>query len=115
MNSEEFRVTLTDEKYSFEDEELTFRYTEKNSGDQKVERYQLVDDLGIVFSGEKTWRTQEKEGFLGLWTEREEIYEEEVQKRVGYDKRMQSVVTEEASWEEFRDILQETEAEKYIV
>lgn len=115
MNSREFQVTLTDEEYSFEEEELTFRYTEKNIGGQKVERYQLVDDLGIVFSGEKTWKTVEKEGLLGLWTNKEEVYEEEVQKRVSYDRRMQSVIIQEASWDEFRNVLQGTEAEKYII
>jgi hypothetical protein len=115
MNSEKFQVTLTDEEYGFDQEDLTFTYTEKDLGDQKVERYQLRDDLGIVFSGEKIWKTQEQKGFLGLWTNQREVYEQQVQKRIGYDTKMQSVVTEDSSWSEFRDILQGTEAEKYII
>ena len=97
MNSEETRIHVTDEDYGFLDEGLTFRYTEKDDGDQKVERYQVFDDMGKVFSGEKIWRTEEKGGLFGFFRDQEEVYEENVQKRVAYDPNKQSVITEETS------------------
>lgn len=115
MKSEEFSITVSDEEYGFDSEELSFRYTEKEDGDQKVERYQVLDDLGIVYSGEKIWRTEETGGLFGFFTETEQVYEENVQKRVTYDSKKQSVVTEEASWDEFGDFLSGTDAEKYII
>jgi hypothetical protein len=115
MNSEETRIYVTDEEFGFVDEGLTFRYTEKEDGDQKVERYQVLDDFGIVYSGEKIWRTEEDGGLFGFFTETEQVYEENVQKRVAYDSKKQSVITEEASWSEFRDFLSGTDAEEYIV
>lgn len=115
MDTEVLTVNITSEEYGLEDETVTFRYTEKEMDDQKVERYQLTDEVGLIFSGEKVWRTEEEAGFLGLWTETEEVYDEEVQKRVGYDTQRQSVITEEASWDEFREILQGTDAERYII
>lgn len=114
MRTEETEITVTDEEFSFHDEVLKFRYTEKGDEDQKVERYQVFDDLGIVYSGEKIWRTEETGGLFGFFTETEEVYEENVQKRVAYDSRGQSVVTEEASWDEFRGFLSGTDAERYI-
>ena len=113
MKSEEISVTVTSEEYGFDEEDLIFSYTEKDSGDRKVERYQLIDEFGMVLSGEKVWRTEEKK-FLGLWTFTEEVYEEDVQKRVTYDSNRQSVITEEASWNEFQKLLQDTDAYKYI-
>lgn len=115
MNTEVLTVDITSEEYGLENESVTFRYTEKEMDDQKVERYQLTDDLGLIFSGEKVWRSEEKEGFLGLWTETKEAYEEDIQKRVAYDSQRQSVITEEASWDEFREMLRGTDAERYII
>jgi hypothetical protein len=115
MNSEETRIHVTDEDYGFLDEGLTFRYTEKgDDGDQKVQRYQVFDDMGIVYSGEKTWRTEEKGGLFGFFKDQEEVYEENVQKRIAYGSDRQSVITEETSWDEFRDFLSGTEAEEYL-
>ena len=115
METKVLDLDITAEEYSLIDEEVTFTYTEKEMDGQRVERYQLTDELGLIFSAEKAWRTEETERFLGLWTETEEVYEEEVQKRVGYDSRRQSVITEEASWDEFREILQGTEAHQYLI
>lgn len=114
MRSEETRVYVSDKDFGFLDEGLTFRYTEKEDGDQRVERYQVFDDLGIVYSGERIWRTEEKGGLFGFFTEEEEFYEENVQKRVAYDSKKQSVVTEKASWDEFQDFLSGTDAEEYL-
>ncbi|PSH00721.1 MAG: hypothetical protein BRC30_02045 [Nanohaloarchaea archaeon SW_7_46_7] len=113
MKSEEIPVTVTSEEYGFDEEDLVFSYTEKDSRDRKVERYQLKDEFGVVLSGEKVWRTEEK-NFLGLWTFTEEVYEEDVQKRVTYDNNRKSVITEEASWNEFQKLLQDTDAYKSI-
>jgi len=114
MNSEEISVTVTDEDYGLDEEDLVFSYTEKEQGDRKVERYQLKDDIGIVLSAEKVWRTEDTERFFGLWATKEEVYEEEVKKRVAYDRNRQSVITEEASWNEFQELLQGTDAQRYI-
>lgn len=115
MRSTSFDVTLSNEEYGLENDELTFRYTEKRGDNWKVERYQLTDDFGMVFSAEKVWRKEETEGFLGLWKSEEEVYEEEVEKRLAYDKNKHSVITEESSWNEFREILKGTEAHQYLV
>ncbi|MFB6174368.1 MAG: hypothetical protein ABEJ87_00135 [Candidatus Nanohalobium sp.] len=114
MKSEEILINVTDEEFGFSDEGLTFRYTEKEDGNQKVERYQVFDDLGILYSGEKVWRTEETGGLFGFFIREEEVYEESVQKRVAYDSSRQSVITEEASWDEFRGFLSGTDAERYI-
>ena len=102
MISETLDVNLSDGGYGFEGDELTFRYTEKEDDYRRVERYQLMDDLGIVLSGEKIWRTEENTGFLGLFRKEKEVHEEDMKKRVGYDRNTQSVITENASWSEFR-------------
>ena len=115
MRSKNFDVTLSSDEYGFEGEQLTFRYTEKEGKNWEVQRYQLNDKLGVIFTGEKVWRQKDKKGFLGLWTSEKREYQEEVKKRVAYDKSISAVITEEASWEEFREILRGTEAQQYLV
>ena len=115
MNSDELRIRITDSEFGFEDQALTFRYTEKSSEDQKIERYQVLDDLGIVYSGERRWTEEEPEGFLSFFRETKKTYDEDIQKRSSYDAGSNSVQTVEGSWQDFREFLSDTEAEKYIL
>lgn len=93
---------------------VDFSYVEKEGNGQKVERYQLTDDLGIIFTGERFWKTEEISRLLGLITREETTYEEDVQRRISYDSRMQSVITEKSSWQEFYEALEGTDAEDLI-
>lgn len=115
MNSDELRVRVTDSDFGFEDQALTFRYTEKSSEGQKIELYQVLDELGIVYSGERRWIEEKPEGFLSFFRKTKKTYEEDIQKRYSYDAGSNSVQTVESSWQDFGKFLSDTEAEKYIL